>query len=148
MKKILFYNITLILFSLVLEEVIIINNNNNKKIVDVDKDILSFLKDGKQIENYYEKIYAFNPQNCKQRNNIPQGYHSCYMSLKYGDNYYYFCGRIKDDIYNKTKDLDKNFIEKLQYKDQIKKRKDLKIDCYNEKIVYIKYFLLLLIILI
>ena len=147
MKKILFINIILLLFSFAVEGVTIFNNNN-KKVVDIDYDILYFLKNGRQIKDYYEKIYAINPQNCKQRA-IDSKYKSCYMSLKYKDEYYNFCGRVKKKLdETKTKNFTGDFIKALQYKDLIKDVKQLKIDCYNEKLIYIRYLLLLLIILI
>ena len=148
MKKILFINIILLLFSFAVEGVTIFNNNN-KKVVDIDYDILYYLKNGRQIKDYYEKKYAINPQNCKQRA-IDSKYRSCYMSLKYKDEYYYFCGRVKEELFKKkkTKDFFDDFKKDLQYKDLIKNEKQLKIDCYNEKLIYIRYLLLLLIILI
>ena len=147
MKKILFINIILLLFSFAVEGVTIFSNNN-KKVVDIDYDILYYLKNGRQIRDYYEKIYAINPQNCKQRA-IDSKYRSCYMSLKYKNEYYNFCGRVKDELYkNGTKNFTGDFIKALQYKDLIKDVKQLKIDCYNEKLIYIRYLLLLLIILI
>ena len=147
MKKILFINIVLLLFTFALEGVTIVNNNN-KKVVDIDYHILYYLKNGLKIKDYYEKIYATNPQNCKIRT-AGSGYRSCYMSLKYGDEYYNFCGRVNKDFFGDGKSILKQFLEGLQYKDLIKERdKQLKIDCHNEKLIYIRYFLLLLIILI
>ena len=146
MKKILFINIVLLLFTFALEGVTIVNNNN-KKVVDIDYHILYYLKNGLKIKDYYEKIYATNPQNCKIRT-VDSGYISCYMSLKYGEEYYNFCGRVDEDFFGDGSILNK-FVDGLQYKELIKDRKkQLKIDCHNEKLIYIRYFLLLLIILI
>ena len=147
MKKILFINIVLLLFTFALEGVTIVKNNN-KKVVDIDYHILYYLKNGLKIKDYYEKIYATNPQNCKIRS-VDSGYRSCYMSLKYGDEYYNFCGRVNKNFFGNKKSILKQIEDELQYKDLIKDiDKHLKIDCHNEKLIYIRYFLLLLIILI
>ena len=148
MIKILFINIVLLLFSFALESVAIVKNNN-KIVVDIDYHILYYLKNELKINDYYEKIFATNPQNCKIRTTDKE-YRSCYMALKYKGEYYNFCGRVKDDFFkNKKKTFLKDFVNGLQYKDLIKDRnRQLKIDCYNEKLIYIRYFLLLLIILI
>ena len=146
MKKILFINIVLLLFSFALEGITILKNN--KKVVDIDYHILYYLKNERQIPDYYETIYATNPQNCKIRP-TNSGYRSCYMSLKYDGEYYNFCGRVKEELFKEKKNFLNKFVDDLQYKDLIKHRKkELKIDCYNEKLIYIRYFLLLLIILI
>ena len=147
MNKILFINIVLLLFSFALESVAIVNNNN-KIVVDIDYHILYYLKNELKIKDYYEKIFATNPQNCKIRTTDKE-YRSCYMTLKYKGEYYNFCGRVKKDFFGNKKTFLKEFVNDLQYKDLIKDRnKQLKIDCYNEKLIYIRYFLLLLIILI
>ena len=147
MNKILFINIVLLLFSFALESVAIVKNNN-KIVVDINYHILYYLKNELKINDYYEKIYATNPQNCKIRT-IDKGFRSCYMTLKYKGEYYNFCGRVKEKLFENKKTFLKEFENDLQYKDLINDiNKQLKIDCYNEKLIYIRYFLLLLIILI
>ena len=143
MKKILFFNISLILFSFGLEKIIINKNKNGMKVVDIKYNIINYLKNGREIADYYEKIYALNPQNCQIREtNI--GYRSCYTSLHYKNEDYYFCARIEEETATNKNKID-DYIEdiKIIFQDL----KEIKIDCYNEKINYIKYFYLLMLFL-
>ncbi len=95
MKKILFFNISLILFSFGLEKITINKNKNGMKVVDIKYNIVNYLKNGREIEDYYEKIYALNLQNCQIRE-TNSGYRSCYASLHYENEDYYFCARIEE----------------------------------------------------
>ena len=137
MRIIILYYICFTLFYFT-EEKIKIRNSNTKRVVEIDNDILPYLISNITIQDYYENIYAFNPESCKRRETYP-GYESCYMSLKHKDEWYYFCGRVNEEE-RKQKDFYDLFISKLRnYNESINK---LKIDCISQKLNYSFWILL------
>ena len=137
------YYICLTFFFFTEEKIKIISNSNLKRVVNIDNDILPFLISNLTIKDYYEKIYAFNPESCKRRETYP-GYESCYMSLKYEDEWYYFCGRV-DEEERKQKGFYDLFKSKLRnYNETIN---ELKIDCISQNLNYTFWILLFLILI-
>ena len=133
-QKIIFF-ICLIFFSFTKENEIVINNPNSKIVVkDIYNQILANLTNNKTISGYYEQIYAFNPESCKRRETYLgyENYENCYMSLKYNDKWYYFCGTFNEtEIKEKGFDV---FIDEVKnYTESIK---ELKIDCFSQKLYY------------
>ena len=140
MRQKILYFICFIFFSFTKEKHIVIKNKNSKRVVEIDNDILPYLISNLTIKDYYEEIYAFNPESCKRRDVYP-GFESCYMRLKHEEDWYYFCGRVNEEEI-KQKNFYDLFISKLKnYNESIH---ELKIDCFSQKKNFIKIYWIIL----
>ena len=116
------------------------------------------------IDNYIDPkktpvlMYGYNAQYCKVKNS-----QSCYVSVYYKENWYYFCGTIDNQLYtavNETvKNDNKEFVE--AYKTEVCKDNDpitkffeeeigndnlnkrFKIDCFSQKLRFLSLFTLI-----
>ncbi len=112
--------------------------------------------DDNSIHSIYE-IYGFNAQNCQLRKKD-----SCYVSIDYEDNWYYFCGTIEENIKSKINELvesgNQEFVEAYKnvvmeeafetigyFDDELNKKNKklknvLKIDCFSKTLRYFSLF--------
>ena len=126
----------------------------------------TFIKNIKTIRQgtpptYPGQIYGFNAQNCKKRND-----QSCYVSLYYKNDWYYFCGKIENDngdlyarvnntVDNNNQDFVQAYITEITNDDDDVKKffdndigmdkinKKFKIDCFSQKLRFLPLFTLI-----
>ena len=137
--------IFLSLFSLTIQEIYI--EKGKGKCADINDDILYYLRTYERLpDTYYNEYYGYNAENCKLRY-ASEPYRCCYMNIysKQKKAWYNFCGKVDKNI--KGNDFLNKFVENgiyptnknyLNIKGDKELKKYIKIDCFSEKINFIK----------
>ena len=89
---------------------------------------------------YSTYFNGINAQQCKKMAEDQEiGYDLCYISIKYDNSSYNYCGKLKDNYDGKISDLAKEMEDniKLDENEEKKKNKKVRIDCFGKRIDFI-----------